>query len=170
MAAEAAEELGLGGRWPSGSSNRSRRSAKDADFFRFAADIHETNESWQKAIACWEQVKKLNPNDQDVSRQINALSAAGDDQAGRPRRRAGQAGARPQAADEPPRRCEAKLERLKQEQLTPEQRLVKEIVADPTAIHAYVELAEHLPHRTASSTRRRRSWPRGSRPIPTTTG
>ena len=35
------------------------------------------NESWQKAIACWEQVKKLSPNDQDASRQINALSAAG---------------------------------------------------------------------------------------------
>ena len=37
---------------------------------------------------------------------------------------------------------QAKLDRLKQEQLTPEQRLVKEIVADPTAIHAYVELAD----------------------------
>ncbi len=37
---------------------------------------------------------------------------------------------------------EAKLERLKQEQLTPEQRLVKEIMSDPTAVHAYVELAD----------------------------
>ena len=37
---------------------------------------------------------------------------------------------------------QAKLDRLKQEQLTPEQRLIKEIVADPTAIHAYVELAD----------------------------
>ena len=47
--------------------------AKDADFFKFAAGIHESNKSWQKAIACWEQVKKLNPNDQDVNRKINAL-------------------------------------------------------------------------------------------------
>ena len=46
--------------------------AKDVDFFKFAARIHEANESWQKAIACWEQVKKFNPNDQDASRKINA--------------------------------------------------------------------------------------------------
>ena len=37
---------------------------------------------------------------------------------------------------------EAKLERLKQEQLTPEQRLIKEIMSDPKAIHAYVNLAD----------------------------
>ena len=49
---------------------------KDVDFLKFAARIHEANESWQKAIGCWEQVKKLNPNDQDANRQINALSAA----------------------------------------------------------------------------------------------
>ena len=38
--------------------------------------VYETNESWAKAIACWEQVKKINPNDQDANRKINALSAA----------------------------------------------------------------------------------------------
>src|SRR5271165_2586306 len=43
---------------------------KDVDFFKFSAHIHEINESWQKAIACWEQVKKLSPNDQEASRQI----------------------------------------------------------------------------------------------------
>ncbi len=37
---------------------------------------------------------------------------------------------------------QARLDKLKQEQLTPEQRLIKEIVADPSATHAYVELAE----------------------------
>ncbi len=37
---------------------------------------------------------------------------------------------------------DAKLERLKQEQLTPEQRLVKEILTDPKAVHAYLDLAE----------------------------
>ena len=35
--------------------------ANDADFFRYAAHVHEMNASWQKAIACWERVKKLNP-------------------------------------------------------------------------------------------------------------
>ena len=29
-----------------------------------------------KAIPCWERVKKLNPNDEDANRQINALSAS----------------------------------------------------------------------------------------------
>jgi tetratricopeptide (TPR) repeat protein len=115
--------------------------SKDADFFKFAAHIHEVNESWQKAIACWEQVKKLHPNDQDANRQINALSAAGTI------KRAGledslDKRAAAAAAPEPAEGLEAKLERLKQEQLTPEQRMVKEIMADPTAVHAYVELAD----------------------------
>ena len=36
----------------------------------------------------------------------------------------------------------AELDTLKQEQLTPEQRLVKEILADPKAVHAYLDLAD----------------------------
>ena len=50
--------------------------AKDAEFFRHAAHVHERNEHWQKAIACWEQVKKLDPNDESANRQINSLSAS----------------------------------------------------------------------------------------------
>jgi tetratricopeptide (TPR) repeat protein len=114
---------------------------KDVEFFKFAAHIHEVNESWQKAILCWEQVKKLNPNDQDANRQINALSASGTI------KRAGledtlDKRAAAAAASEPAEGLEARLDRLKQEQLTPEQRMVKEIMADPTAVHAYVELAD----------------------------
>jgi tetratricopeptide (TPR) repeat protein len=114
---------------------------KDVDFIKFAAHIHEVNESWQKAIACWEQVKKLHPNDQDANRQINALSAAGTI------KRAGledslDKRAAAAAAGEPAEALADKLARLKQEQLTPEQRLVKEIMADATAVHAYVELAD----------------------------
>jgi tetratricopeptide (TPR) repeat protein len=142
VAAEAAEGLGLGAlsQWFLDSV---QAVAKDADFFRFAAGIYETNESWAKAIACWEQVKKLNPNDQDVSRKINALSAAstikrsGLDEALDQRAQAQKEAATPAAES-----MEAKLERLKQEQLTPEQRLVKEIMSDPTAVHAYVNLAD----------------------------
>ncbi len=143
VAAEAAEGLGLGAlsQWLIDSV---QAIAKDADFFRFAGGIYETNESWAKAIACWEQVKKLNPNDQDVSRKINALSAAstikrsGLDEA--LDQRAVQA--KQDAAAPAPESMDAKLERLKQEQLTPEQRLVKEILNDPTALHAYVQLAD----------------------------
>ena len=143
VAAEAAEGLGLGAlsQWLIDSV---QAIAKDADFFRFAGGIYETNESWAKAIACWEQVKKLNPNDQDVSRKINALSAAstikrsGLDEALDQRAVQAKQDAAAPAAES----MDAKLERLKQEQLTPEQRLVKEILTDPTALHAYVQLAD----------------------------
>ena len=64
-----------------------------------------------------------------------------DDQAGQARRRPGRSSRRGRDA-EPAESMEAKLERLKQEQLTPEQRLIKEIMADPKAVHAYLELAD----------------------------
>jgi tetratricopeptide (TPR) repeat protein len=143
VAAEAAEDLGLGGlsQWLLDSVQEAAAKGKDADFFRFAAGIYEHNESWHKAIACWEQVKKFNPNDQDVSRKINALSAAStikraklDDVL--------EVRAQAKPAEEAADSMQAQLDKLKQEQLTPEQRLVKEIMADPTATHAYVELAD----------------------------
>jgi tetratricopeptide (TPR) repeat protein len=114
---------------------------KDVDFLKYAARVYENNQSWPKAIRCWEKVKKLHPNDQDANRQINALMAsstinrAGLDEALDKHAEAARIG-------EPAESMEAKLERLKQEQLTPEQRLVKEILADPTATHAYLNLAE----------------------------
>ena len=63
-------------------------------------------------------MKKLSPNDQDANKQINALSAAGTI------KRAGledtlDKRAAAAAAGEPAEALEAKLERLKQEQLTP---------------------------------------------------
>jgi tetratricopeptide (TPR) repeat protein len=142
VAAEAAEELGQGGlsQWLLDSAQEVAAKGKDSDFFRFAAAIYEANESWHKAIACWEQVKKFSPNDQDVNRKINALSAASTI------KRAGLDDALDERAKAKPAEeaesMQAQLEKLKQAQLTPEQRLVKEIMADPTATHAYVELAD----------------------------
>jgi len=143
VAAEAADGMGLSAlaQWYVESV---QTVAKDAEFFKFSAGIHETNESWQKAIACWEQVKKISPNDQDVNRKINALSAAGTI------KRAGLddaldnrvAQAQAQASADAAESRDAQLEKLKLEQLSPEQRLVKTILADPTAVHAYVELAD----------------------------
>jgi tetratricopeptide (TPR) repeat protein len=140
VAAEAAEGMGLLSlaQWLVESV---QNISKDVDFFKFSAHIHEENQSWNKAIACWEQVKKLSPNDQDASRQINALSAAGTikraglDDALDQRAEAAKVAATAESLD-------AKLDRLKQEQLTPEQRLVKEILTNATAVHAYVDLAE----------------------------
>ena len=73
-AAEAAEQLGFKplAQWLLESV---QAQANDADFFRHLAHVHELNESWQKAIQCWERVKKLDPNDEDANRKINALSA-----------------------------------------------------------------------------------------------
>jgi len=140
VAAEAAEGMGLLSlaQWLVESV---QHNSKDVDFFKFSAHIHEENQSWNKAIACWEQVKKLSPNDQDANRQINALSAAGTI------KRAGLDDALDRRAEaarigEPAESLDAKLERLKQEQLTPEQKMVKEILANPTAVHAYVDLAD----------------------------
>ncbi len=118
VAAEAAEAAGLLvlAQWL---VETVQGNTKDVDFFKFSAHIHEINESWQKAINCWEQVKKLNPNDQDSSRAINALSAAGTI------KRAGledtlDKRAATAAANDPGESLDAKLEKLKQEQLTPE--------------------------------------------------
>jgi len=115
--------------------------AKDAEFFRYAAHVFEKNEHWQKAISCWEQVKKLDPNDENANRQINALSAsatikrAGLDQVLDKRK--------PDAED-----MKEKLERLKMEQLTPEERWLKEIEENPNQVWPYLNLAEH--HRNRS--------------------
>jgi tetratricopeptide (TPR) repeat protein len=145
IAAEAAEKMGLLllAQWFVESV---QAVTKDADFLKFAGHIHEENESWQKAITCWELVKKFSPNDPDASRQINALSAAGtikraklDDALDKHAQASG---------PEPAEALDAKLERLKQEQLTPEQRLIKEIKGDPKATHAYIELAEIYRHRS----------------------
>ncbi|MGC8644032.1 MAG: tetratricopeptide repeat protein [Isosphaeraceae bacterium] len=117
--------------------------AKDADFFRHAAHIFERNENWPKAIACWEQVKKLDPNDENANRQINSLSAsatikrAGLDEAIHKR-----------LAPAETEDLESKLERLKQEQLTPEERWLKEIQENPEQVWPYLNLAEH--HRNRS--------------------
>jgi tetratricopeptide (TPR) repeat protein len=143
VAAEAAEHMGLGSlaQWYVESV---QTVARDVDFFKFSAHIHELNESWQKAIACWEQVKKLHPNDQDVNRKINALSAAGTikraglDEALDQRAAQAQAQASADAAES----RDAILAKLKQEQLSPEQRMIKEIMSDPTAVHAYIGLAD----------------------------
>jgi tetratricopeptide (TPR) repeat protein len=120
--------------------------AKDADFFRHAAHIYERNEHWHKAIASWEQVKKIDPNDEDASRQINALSAsatikrAGLDEALEKRDK--------NEAALAPAVLEAKLERLKLEPLSPVMRMQKEIQENPNEVWPYLNLAEH--HRNRS--------------------
>ncbi len=111
--------------------------AKDAEFFRHIGHVHELNEAWAKAISAWEQVKKIDPYDEDANRKINGLSASAtikraklEDQldAKKPDTTAEDAAAR--------------LEALKQEKLTPEEKLQKAIKEDPTQVWPYLEWAD----------------------------
>jgi len=140
VAAESAEGLGLliVAQWFVESV---QAVTKDVDFLKYSARVHEANQSWKKAIGCWELVKKFHPNDQDASRQINALMASSTiNRAGLDDALEHRAAAVP--VPEHVESHDAQLDRLKQEQLSPEQRLVKDILSDPKAIHAYLDLAE----------------------------
>lgn len=111
----------------------------DVDYLRFAAQIYEHGQQWQKAIACWERVRKLAPNDEHAKRQINALSASATIA------RAGLAKAveRAEAANAPLEAAKnAALDELKTIAETPEQRLMREIEEEPERIGAYLELAD----------------------------
>lgn len=119
--------------------------ANDAEFFRHAAHVFEINEHWQKAIACWEQVKKLNPNDENANRQINSLSASATiKRAGLSESFVKQGPSATEAAEE----MAAKLEKLKQDQLSPEEKWQKEIQDNPNQIWPYLNLAEHYRNRS----------------------
>ncbi|WP_165245041.1 tetratricopeptide repeat protein [Paludisphaera soli] len=113
--------------------------AKDAEFHRHAAHVHELCESWPKAIAAWETVKKLDPHDDEANRKINGLSASATI------KRAKYEDAIEDKKVEPSETAEdvrTRLEQMKAEKLTPEERLHKEIQKDPKQVWPYIELAE----------------------------
>jgi tetratricopeptide (TPR) repeat protein len=112
--------------------------ANDIDFFRFAAHIHESNESWAKAIYCWERVKKINPYDEDASRQINALSAS----ATIKRAGLGEAVGKRSTSDSIGEKLAGELDELKQQQVPPEVRLRREIQENPSHVSPYLQLVD----------------------------
>lgn len=114
--------------------------ANDADFFKYCAHVHQQNNSWQKAIAAWERVKKINPNDEDANRQINAISAS----ATIHRSGLGEAIHKRAEAAAGPDRNDAQLAELRAPQLSPEDRWKKEIEEDPTQVGPYLQWAEHM--------------------------
>jgi tetratricopeptide (TPR) repeat protein len=117
--------------------------ATDAEFYRHAAHIFELNEHWHKAIASWEQVRKLHPNDEDASRKINALSASATIKRAGLTEAIGKRAETSAAEDD----LHSKLDRLKQEQLSPEDRWHKEIQENPAQIWPYLNLAEQYRNR-----------------------
>ena len=115
--------------------------ANDADFYRYAARVHESNGSWQKAITAWEKVKKIYPDDEDAHRQMNALSASATIQ----RSGLGEAlSKRNEGASGPDRADVQGLDELRQPKVSPEERWQKEIQDDPTMVGPYLQFAEHL--------------------------
>lgn len=138
-AAEAAEQLGYKevAQWLLESV---AAVANDADFFRYMAHVHELNSAWQKAIVAWERVKKINPNDEDANRQINAISAS----ATIHRSGLGEAINKRATESAGPAARSPELDDLKQPQLSPEERWQKEIQDDPSLIGPYLHYAEHL--------------------------
>lgn len=139
IGAEAAEglELPVLARWLLESV--AAQAGDDAHFFRHLAHAYELNEDWGRAIACWEKVRKLVPSDEEAGRKIRGLEASatitrsGLDQAIK-------RSAQPEAIDE----VAADGEELKQQALTPEERLRKQIEAEPWRVGPYLELAELL--------------------------
>jgi tetratricopeptide (TPR) repeat protein len=112
--------------------------ANDIEFFKHAAHIFEINASWPKAIAAWERVKKINPDDDDANRQINALSASATIQ------RSGLGDSLQKRAAHAAAEAGSDLNELKQPQLSPEERWQKEIQDDPTMVGPYLHYAEQL--------------------------
>jgi tetratricopeptide (TPR) repeat protein len=142
-AADAAEQLGLKelAQWLVESVYSE---AKDIDFFKHAAHIFEINAAWTKAIAAWERVKKIKPEDDDANRQINALSASATIQ----RSGLGEALHKHGGGSGPDQARAAELDELKQPQLSPEDRWQKELQDDPTMVGPYLQYAEHLKFRS----------------------
>jgi tetratricopeptide (TPR) repeat protein len=137
-AAEAAEQIG----WKELAQwflESVQAEATDVEFFRYLAHIEEQCQAWPKAIAAWERVKKLHPNDEDANKQINALSASATIH------RAGLNEAIGKKADtEVARQLPSDIEEMKQPQIPPEKRLLKEINENPTLVGPYLQLADHF--------------------------
>ncbi|GIW86845.1 MAG: hypothetical protein KatS3mg108_1169 [Isosphaeraceae bacterium] len=113
----------------------------DVDFLRFAAQILERGKQFQKAIACWERVRKLNPHDELAKRQINALSASATILKAGLEEAAQRSESPSQKTDIPPISAEA-LADLKAVTEPPEVRLQREIREDPKLAGPYLELSE----------------------------
>ncbi len=112
----------------------------DIEFIRHLAHVYELNEQWQKAIACWERLRKLSPADEQAKRQINALTAS----ATIARSGLGEA-IQQKSADEEASSREISvpgLEDLKESAETPEERMLREIAAEPDRVGPYLELAD----------------------------
>lgn len=140
-AAEAAEGLGfpLMAKWLMDSV--APQAGEDPDYFRHLGHVFEINHDFQRAIQCWEKVRKLAPSDENASRQINALSA----NATIARSGMGQAAFRGPAGKSGPEleSFSPDVEEMAQLAMAPEQRFLGQIEAHPERVGPYLELSDH---------------------------
>lgn len=137
--AEAAEQLNLLplAQWTLESVRG--QAPKDVDYLRHMAHAYELNESWQRAIDCWEDVKKLVPTDDQARSKIQGLAA----NATIKRSGLGESVLRPDPKEEAKAAAQAELDELKGQVVPPEERLLRAIEADPAHVGLYLELADH---------------------------
>ena len=135
--AEAAEALGspLLARWSLESVQA--QATEDVGFWKHMARVYSACEDFQRAILCWERIKKISPHDEDATHQIHALSASQTIQ--------GSSLHEQVRRDEPAlsaKRGSEQAEALRgKPTLSPEQQLAQEIEADPSQPGPYLELA-----------------------------
>jgi tetratricopeptide (TPR) repeat protein len=140
-AAEAAEHLGFKGLAKWLLESVFTQAGEDAGYMRHLGHVYELHEEWEKAIACWEKVRRMVPGDEEAMRKSKDLAAnatitrSGLDSAMHkvPEGRSG-----PDPAEQ------SNLDDLKKAALSPEERLRKQIDEEPTRIGPYLELAELL--------------------------
>lgn len=114
------------------------QAGEDADYLRHLAEVYKLNGQYQKAIACLEKVRKLDPSDEFARREINALSASAT---------IVRAGLNEAIGKNDPHVEVAVpevegLEDLKAKPETPEHRYLREISEEPTRIGPYLNLAD----------------------------
>lgn len=141
ISAEAAEGMG----WPVLSKwlleSVAAQGTEDVNYLRHLARSYEKNEDWDRSIACWEKLRKLSPSDDEAIRKIRGLEASATIS------RSG-LGDAIQRADHNSQAPEAPLppdiEEMKRQALSPEDRLRKDIEADPRRVGLYLDLADLL--------------------------
>ena len=138
--AEAAEALGMKelARWYMESVYGQGES--DVEYLRHAAQVYELNEDWAKAISCFERILKVSPFDETAKRRANDLSA----KATISRSGLKDALSRKIEGGSGPESLPYEAEELRRQMVTPEQRYLQEIEADPSRIGPYLGLSEHF--------------------------
>ncbi len=115
------------------------QAGEEAGFLRHLARVYELNENWEQAIACWERVRRVDPNDENALRQIKALSASATIT------RSGLGAAIQRSEQKAPEEAfKSDLDDLKRQALSPEDRLRREMEEEPDRVGTYLELVDLL--------------------------